>query len=116
MHELIACGFYKKTTPNGKKVFDNSYKNALALAPLKEVMQQGSPVFLTSFPALMEQRGKGAEGQRGKNLVFLFSPLLLCTPAQAQALRGVVRNPGSKFQHCGWMLGVKGALYRSRKW
>lgn len=37
MHELIACGFYKKTTPNGKKVFDNSYKNALALAPLKEV-------------------------------------------------------------------------------
>jgi hypothetical protein len=31
MHEPIACGFYEKTTSNGKKVFDDSYKNAIAL-------------------------------------------------------------------------------------
>jgi hypothetical protein len=38
----------------------------------------------------------GAKEQRGKNLVFELSPAPLhpCTPAQAQALRGVVRNPG----------------------
>jgi hypothetical protein len=31
------------------------------------------------------QRSGGAEEQRGKNLVFLFSPLLPCSPAQAKA-------------------------------
>ncbi|RCJ15463.1 hypothetical protein A6V25_32510 [Nostoc sp. ATCC 53789] len=31
---------------------------------------------------------------RGERTWYLNSPLLLCSPAQAQALRGVVRNPG----------------------
>ncbi|OYD87089.1 hypothetical protein CDG77_31365 [Nostoc sp. 'Peltigera membranacea cyanobiont' 213] len=38
-----------------------------------------------------------AEGQKGKNQGTLKSPLLPCSPAQAQALRGVVRNPGMGF-------------------
>ena len=43
----------------------------------------------------MEQRSGGAEGKEQGTLIELSpAPLLLCTPAQAQALRGVVRNPG----------------------
>lgn len=41
--------------------------------------------------ALSKER---AEGQRGKNL-YNNSPLLPCSLTQAQALRGVVRNPES---------------------
>ena len=55
-----------------------------------------NPVFLTSFPALMEQRS-GAEGIELGTLNSPTSepaPLHPCTPAQAQALKGVVRNPG----------------------
>ncbi|OCQ99950.1 hypothetical protein BCD64_02395 [Nostoc sp. MBR 210] len=47
------------------------------------------PAFLKSFRRLMGQRGRGAEGQ-GRE--YLHSPLLPCSPAQA--LKGVVRNPG----------------------
>jgi len=56
------------------------------------------PAFLTSFK---RRRGRGAEEQRGKKLYNIspllpcsLAPLLPCSPAQAQALRDVVRNPG----------------------
>ncbi|MGJ5631472.1 hypothetical protein [Nostoc sp. CALU 1950] len=46
---------------------------------------------LQAFDGAEGRRGRGAEGIE---LGTLNSPLLPCSPAQAQALRGVVRNPG----------------------
>ncbi|WP_334712911.1 hypothetical protein [Nostoc sp.] len=49
---------------------------------------------LQAFDRAEGQRGRGAEGKELGIFVLSPAPLLPCSPAQARALRGVVRNPG----------------------
>jgi len=71
----------------------------------------GVGLLVTQISHKIEGRGRGAEG---KELVQELSPapLLPCSPAQARALRDVVRNPGLALaiRFMTWRVGIAAPL------